>query len=83
MSYSVIEFVDENLAEIHSSSLASILLSCGNEVALRNNYPELCSRLFDKDIESLDDISESAEECAKECNRINARRVEIEASLSK
>lgn len=83
MSYSVIEFVDENLAEIHSSSLASILLSCGNEVALRNKYPELCSRLFDKDIESLDDISDSAEEYAKECNRINARRAEIEASFSK
>lgn len=83
MSYSVIEFVDENLAEIHSSSLASILLSCGNEVALRNKYPELCGRLFDKDFESLDDISESAIECAKECNQINARRAEIDASFSK
>ena len=51
MSYSVIEFLDENLTEIHSSSLASILLSCGNEVALRNKYPELCDRLFDKDFE--------------------------------
>ena len=83
MSYSVIEFVDENLAEIHSSSLTSILLSCGNEVTLRNNYPELCGRLFDKDFESLDDISESAIECAKECNQINARRAEIDASFSK
>lgn len=72
MSYSVIEFLDENLTEIHSSSLASILLSCGNEVALRNKYPELCDRLFDKDFESLDDISEYATEYAEECNRINA-----------
>ena len=83
MSYSVIEFVDENLAEIHSSSLASILLSCGNEVALRNKYPELCGRLFDRDFESLDDISDSATEYAEECNQINARRTEIEASFSK
>lgn len=83
MSYSVIEFLDENLTEIHSSSLASILLSCGNEVALRNKYPELCDRLFDKDFESLDDISEYATEYAEECNRINARRAEIETSLSK
>lgn len=83
MSYSVIEFLDENLTEIHSSSLASILLTCGNEVALRNKYPELCDRLFDKDFESLDDISEYATEYAEECNRINARRAEIETSLSK
>lgn len=83
ISYSVIEFVDENLAEIHSSSLASILLSCGNEVALRNKYPELCGRLFDRDFESLDDISDSATEYAEECNQINARRIEIEASFSK
>ncbi len=83
MSYSVIEFLDENLTEIHSSSLASILLSCGNEVALRNKYPELCDRLFDKDFESLDDISESVTEYAEECNQINACRSEIEASLSK
>lgn len=83
MSYSVIEFVDENLAEIHSSSLASILLSCGNEVALRNKYPELCGRLFDKDFESLDDISDYATEYPEECNQINARRTEIEASFSK
>ena len=83
MSYSVIEFLDENLTEIHSSSLASILLSCGNEVALRNKYPELCDRLFDKDFESLYDISEYATEYAEECNRINARRAEIETSLAK
>lgn len=83
MSYSVIEFLDENLTEIHSSSLASILLSCGNEVALKNKYPELCDRLFDKDFESLYDISEYATEYAEECNRINARRAEIETSLSK
>ena len=83
MSYSVIEFLDENLTEIHSSSLASILLSCGNEVALRNKYPELCDRLFDKNFESLYDISEYATEYAEECSRINARRAEIETSLSK
>lgn len=84
MSYSVIEFLDENLTEIHSSSLASILLSCGNEVALRNKYPELCDRLFDKDFESLYDISEYATEYAEECNRITpAARKSKRASRNK
>ncbi|RHL21486.1 hypothetical protein DW029_10325 [Collinsella sp. AF38-3AC] len=83
MSYSVIEFVDETLVKAHSSSLASILLSCGDERELGNKYPELCGQLFDKDLESLDDISVAVEGIAQECNQINARRKEIEASLSK
>lgn len=83
LSYSTIEYKDDALIERHSVALESIMLSCCNEEALRKNYPETCSQIFDRDLEPLDSIYEAVEGYSKETEHINARRREIEAEVSK